>query len=269
MLRKLNILIISLFLFCNLAAQEKYEISKDYHGLAFKDFVTKAENNFHIKFYYKEEWVNDLVLGVYPDGITLSQVLDNLFTGKSIFYFIDEAGTVILTKDFAIKIPDPTISGEKNYILPTEYDDSRQGRQQAGNIVVDIGNPADRNKTGNVAISGYITNRDSREPVSGVTVFVQNLLAGAVSNENGFYSLTLPRGSHLIQFSFIGMKEKSINVNLNGAGEMNVEMNSMLIPLKETVISAQKSSAASAVRIRNGKDQYPHFQINANLNGRV
>ena len=37
------------------------------------------------------------------------------------------------------------------------------------------------------------------------------------------------------------MKEKQINVNLYGPGELNVEMNSMLIPLKETIVSAQKN----------------------------
>ncbi len=51
----------------------------------------------------------------------------------------------------------------------------------------------------------------------------------------------MPRGSYVLQFSFIGMKEKQMNVNLYGSGEINVEMNSVLIPIKETIISAQKS----------------------------
>jgi hypothetical protein len=37
------------------------------------------------------------------------------------------------------------------------------------------------------------------------------------------------------------MKEKQVNINLYGSGEMNMEMNSMLIPLKETIVSAQKN----------------------------
>ena len=32
-----------------------------------------------------------------------------------------------------------------------------------------------------------------------------------------------------------------INVNLYGSGELNVDMNTMLIPIKETIISAQKN----------------------------
>ena len=112
----------------------------------------------------------------------------------------------------------------------------------SGNSSVEIGNPAEKNKPGNVVISGYITNKDTKEPVSGVTVFVQKLSTGTISNEYGFYTLTATeRNSHLLQFSFIGMREKSVNLNLYGPGELNVDMNSVLIPLKETVVSAQKS----------------------------
>jgi hypothetical protein len=107
-------------------------------------------------------------------------------------------------------------------------------------MIIDIGNPAERNKPGTVTVSGYITNRDTKEPVPGVTIFNQRLSAGTVSNEYGFYSLTMPRGSWLLQFSFIGMKERQVNINLYSSGEMNVEMATMLIPLKETVVSAQK-----------------------------
>ncbi len=70
---------------------------------------------------------------------------------------------------------------------------------------------------------------------------MQKLSTGTISNGYGFYSINLPRGVHLLQFSFLGMREKMINVNLYGTGELNVDMNTMLIPIKETTISAQKN----------------------------
>ncbi len=96
-------------------------------------------------------------------------------------------------------------------------------------------------------ISGYVTDRDSKEPVAGATIYNQRLSAGAVTNEFGYYSLTMPRGSWMLQFTFIGMKEKQLNLNVYGPGEINVEMNSVLIPIKETIISAQKSIHASEI----------------------
>ncbi len=238
---KVQILILTLFLFPVLSAQEEMKITWNYDNLSFKDFVSKAESTYKLKFFYREEWVKDLKPGDYPGISSLTDLLDKLFRGKSLFYFIDGSGNVVITKNFAVKVPDSNISEEANYLAPTEYYDQQEKQTLAGNMFVDIGNPADKYKSGNVIISGYITNRDTKEAVAGVTVQVQKLSVGTVSNEYGFYTLNLPRGVHLVQFSFIGMKEKQINVNLYGPGDMDVEMNSMLIPLKETVISAQRN----------------------------
>jgi len=50
----------------------------------------------------------------------------------------------------------------------------------------------------------------------------------------------MPRGSHSIRFSFIGLKEKRINISLYDGGELNVQMTEVLIPLREAIVSAQK-----------------------------
>jgi hypothetical protein len=238
---KILCLILSLFIFHNLSAQEEKKEIWNYKDLTFNEFVIKAEAIYNVRFFYKDEWVKDLKPANYQGSFLLSELLDKLFNGTSLFYFIDSAGNVIITRNFAVKVSDKTDTADKNFIPPADYNNADDNRQLSGNVFNDIGNPADKNKPGEVAVSGYITDRDTKEPVAGVTVYVLKQSAGTVSNEYGFYSLTLPRGSHLMQISFIGMKEKLININLYGPGELNVEMNSMLIPLKEAVISAQKN----------------------------
>ena len=194
-----------------------------------------------MRFFFRDDWVKDLRPGDYPGISSLTEFLDLIFRDKSLYYYIDESRNVVVTKNFAVKVSRVTESGDQNYIAPTEYFDSQDKQKLSGNIFIDIGNPAERYRTGNVSISGYITNRDSKEPVAGVTVYIQKLSIGAISNEYGFYNISVPRGVHLLYFSFIGMKEKQVNVNLYGSGELNIEMNSMLIPLKETTVSAQKN----------------------------
>lgn len=234
-------LILMLLLFQSLDAQREYRITWDYNNQSFSEFASKAESLYEIRFFYKEEWVNDLRPGNFPGLNTIPELLDNLFRGNSLYYFIDRSGDVIVTKDFAVKIAAIKATKDQNYMAPTEFYESGVGEKYSENLFVDIGNPADKYKQGVVSVSGYITNRDTKEPVAGVTIFEQKLSTGTISNQYGFYTINLPRGVHLLQFSFIGMKEKQINVNLYGSGELNVEMNSMLIPLKETTISAQKN----------------------------
>jgi hypothetical protein len=238
---KVPFLLLLLLLFRTLEGQEELKITWDYKDYSFDQLASKAESAFSLRFFYKEEWVKDIRPGDYPGMTTLNELLDNLFRNRSLFYFIDENRNLIITSNFAVRTSEVTSTAEQNYIAPTEYFDSQDKEKLAGNLFVDIGNPADRYKSGNVTISGYITNRDTKEPVAGVSVLVQKLSTGTISNQYGFYSLSLPRGVHLLQFSFLGMKEKQVNVNLYGSGDMNIDMNSMLIPLKETTISAQRN----------------------------
>jgi len=228
----------SVFLF-NLSAQDEYIITWDYRNQTFKDFVVQAENIYPIKFFFRDEWIKDLRAGAYGEGITISEYLDNLLRGNSLYYYIDEEGRIVITKNFAVKVS--AQADDENFIPPAEYPDSRDSPGTAGNIFVDIGNPADKYKSGNVVISGYISDHNTKVPVSGATVYVRKLSVGTISNEYSFYSLTLPRGVHLLQFSFTGMKERMVNINLYGDGEMNIEMSSVLIPLKETVVSADRN----------------------------
>jgi hypothetical protein len=239
---KICLLLFTLSLFSKLDAQDEIKINWDYRNMTFEQFVVAAENQYDIRFFFRDEWVSSLKPGNYPGIESLTEFLDKLFSDASLFYFIDDAGNVVITKNFAVKIVDRPVTTEEgeNYIPPTDYDKASE-EDQAEITFFDIGNPADRNKPGNVMISGYVTDRDTKEPIAGTTIFVEKLGAGTITNEFGHFNLTLPRGSHLLQFSFIGMKEKQVNINLYGEGDLNIEMNSVLIPLKETVVSAQKN----------------------------
>jgi hypothetical protein len=238
---KLFFLLAILLKFTDLRAQEKDVISWNAGDMTFQEFVTKSEKLYDVRFFYKDEWIKDIVASV-PDGsFTVSALLDKILKGSSLYYFIDDKKNIIFTYNFAVRGSGKPVSEDTKYVPPSDYGENQDDSKRSGNLFYDIGNPADKNKPGDVTVTGYITDRDTKQPVSGVTVYVLQKSAGTISNEYGYYSITLPRGSHLMQFSFIGMKEKQISINLYGTGELNVEMNSMLIPIKETVISAEKN----------------------------
>ncbi len=244
-----------------LGAQEKYKISSNFKDVPFIDFVSEVERILPVKFFYIEEWVKDLRLGDYPDCTSLSCVMDNLLRGTTLYYYIDTFGNVVITSNYAVKVTATSEEKNNKFLPPTDYSSSAENQRTTGNTSVEIGNPAEKNKPGNVIISGYINNKDTKETVSGVTVFIQQLKAGSISNEYGFYTLTLPRGVHILQFSFIGMREKIVNLNLYGPGELNVEMNSILIPLKETVVSAQKSMTLQRFEVGAEKINITSFKL--------
>ena len=110
-------------------AQKDIQISWNYEGLSFKDFASKAETFNHLSFFYRDEWVSDLKMGPFQGPVLLSELLTNLFNGKSLYFFMDESGNVIVTKNFAIKTPGLTETKDKKFIPPTEYYES-QARSQ-------------------------------------------------------------------------------------------------------------------------------------------
>ncbi|MBI5010649.1 MAG: carboxypeptidase-like regulatory domain-containing protein, partial [Bacteroidia bacterium] len=239
---KIFLLIAFGFLYFTLHAQEQVKVLWKPGNMSFDNFVSEAEKLYGVRFFYNEEWTRDIFTSIPEGRFTLSELLDRVLGGRSLFYYTDDRNNIILTLNFAIKDPGKIVDSEGDKYSPSiDINVSPDDGKTSDNMFIDIGNPADRNKPGTVALTGYITDRDTKLPVSGVTVYVLKESAGSISNEYGYYSITLPRGSHLIQYTFIGMKEKQVSVNLYGSGDLNIEMNSVLIPIKETVVSAEKN----------------------------
>src|SRR4030042_5260977 len=172
-----------LLIFPAIHSQENYVIDWDFAGQSFEDFVLKAESRYPVKFFYNEEWVQSLTLGSSRDKRMLNEILDTLLKGNSIYYYTSNAGNIILTRNFAIKSVKEKPDEGRSYIPGMDYSGSGGVKSVSGNLVVDIGNPADRNKTGSVTISGYITNQVTKETVAGVTVYIPKLSAGTISND--------------------------------------------------------------------------------------
>jgi len=242
-------------------SQEKYVIDWDFTGQSFEDFVLQAEQRHPVRFFYNKEWVKNLTLGSYGEKRMLSEILDTLFKGESIYYYALESGNIILTRYFAIKTVEDRQSENQSFIPGMDYSENEAVKSSVGNLVVEIGNPADRGKQGNVTISGYITNQVTKETVAGVTVYIPKLSAGTISNAYGFYSLSVPRGNYSVIFTFIGMKERTVDLNLYGSGELNLDMVSVLIPLKEAVITAEKDITLQRLEVGVEKINITSFRL--------
>lgn len=92
-------------------------------------------------------------------------------------------------------------------------------------------------------ISGYINEKGSRENIPGVTVYVPKLKVGTASNNYGFFSITLPKDSIEIFFSYVGFKAKKMNLFLDKNINLNVELGTE--DLQEVTVSAEQTRKIS------------------------
>ena len=95
-----------------------------------------------------------------------------------------------------------------------------------------------------LTVSGILKDSKTGETLIGATVKVKELTAtGAVSNEYGFYSITLPPGKYTLLFSYLGYASKEVPVNLTASQKLNVELSDETKEVGEVVVTGEKTNA--------------------------
>jgi hypothetical protein len=66
-----------------------------------------------------------------------------------------------------------------------------------------------------LTISGTVYDQRDNETLIGVSVYFPELNSGTTTNEYGFYSITIPKGTHKIQVSYLGYTTIIESINLS------------------------------------------------------
>jgi hypothetical protein len=116
----------------------------------------------------------------------------------------------------------------------------------------------------NYTISGYVQDNESGENLIGVSIYDKNTFKGTVTNQYGFYSLTLEEGKYDIIYSFIGLESVTKNIILTKDTRINISLESNAILTDEVIVTGEKldknvtSSNMSQVKIEvNNIKQLP------------
>lgn len=102
----------------------------------------------------------------------------------------------------------------------------------------------------NATITGVITDSETKDYLAGTTVVIKGITKGTITDANGKYTLFIPTGKQVVQFSFVGYKTQEFEVNLK-ANEVKT-LNLVLKPdaniLNEVLISAQAKGQTAAIK---------------------
>jgi len=85
------------------------------------------------------------------------------------------------------------------------------------------------------SVKGSVVDAETGEPLPGVNVIVQGTSIGTTTDLQGNYSVTVPRGSNQLVFSYIGMKNKTVGIN---SSIINVGLETDVQELSEVVVTA-------------------------------
>lgn len=89
-----------------------------------------------------------------------------------------------------------------------------------------------------VTLSGKIAASESNESLIGVTIYIEALEKGAITNVYGYYSITVPAGEYKISYSYIGFNTVTETINLTTDTTKNIELSENPESLNEVIIEA-------------------------------
>ena len=225
-------------------------------NLSFEQFVREVETQTDYRFFYNLRDVDSIRVNYEKSGQKLPAVLQEVLQGMSLYYAIDAKRQVFITPERAIRTELPigffdrgnsTSEGDTNVV---DYLAEKEKRRiTLETRLFNIGRATNPVRPGNANLAGHIRNAASGEPVIGVAVYIDKPRIGVVTDQFGYYSITLPRGRHELRVRSIGMKDTKRQIMLYSDGKLEIEMEDDVIALKEVVIEAEKDVNVSGLQM--------------------
>lgn len=258
----LNRILICSILVLALSASEAQKrsgppVSAEYNGATVEEFVRDMEAKTSYKFLYDPGQLDSLRFNGRFIDKPFTLVLDQLFANSGYYYAIDN-NRVILTKGRPLYAGLP--KGFQSY-QPDRADSLRGGTDEEGalrrkqpiavleNKVYEIGSRATESRNSTVRLAGFIRDIKTGEPLPGVSVMVEKMNMGIATDQYGFYSLTLPKGRHVLNIQSLGKRDSRRQVQLWSDGKLDIELQEQIISLKEVVISSSKASNIKSLQL--------------------
>lgn len=92
-----------------------------------------------------------------------------------------------------------------------------------------------------IILSGIISDKNSNETLIGVNIFFPELKIGVTTNEYGFYSITIPKGKHQIQISYLGYQTVNETIDFSQNTRSNWQLSNQNNQLNEVIITDNRT----------------------------
>jgi len=256
-IRKIVSIIVLLIITSSLRGQEN-NLSFQFDRILFSDLVDTIEKKVPVKIYYSPRWTDSLTLSVNAGNTNIEGVLDNALRREGLLFMITEDNKIILSKGYSIKTGfgreykeylkrNYAEASRSEFLRPaTEADDSNISDEYR---LFTIGRRSATSKPEQVTLSGVVTDASDGEAIPGAVIYVEKLKAGAMTNNVGFYSISLPPGQYHFEYRMIGMKTAGRNVRIFSDGSLDVALAASTSQLDEVIVSANRENNVRNNRI--------------------
>jgi hypothetical protein len=227
------------------------KISLELTNASLFSLVEKIESQTYFHLFYDSSSLGNFTISYTTAPKKITTALAEIFTPLDIQFYFDNQNNIFLTKSklLSLAIDDYFFSGKKQTSLNVNkdlaFDNEEIGPIQEALVdkkVYEIGDKTLSGSQNIITLAGYIKDSKTGEPVGGSSVYIDNPKIGATTDQYGFYSISLPKGRHILNIQSIGMRDVKRQIVLYSNGNMDVDLQGSIMSLKRVVISAQKIS---------------------------
>jgi hypothetical protein len=187
-------------------------------------FFEELESKQEVRFYFINEWLQNISFNESYEGQTLSYALSDLFLGTDLNFVSFNDHTIVIVKD-------PTQAIQRQQSITS----AKRELRKVDKVVIGKESTQQR-KSQRITLFGTVLDGKTKEPLIGANIYVEDSNLGAVADSEGKYSITLQSGQHLIRFTFVNYEEKLIDVTANEGGVLNLELEESAKVLDEVVV---------------------------------
>lgn len=281
MIRFTGILILLLFISMKLKAQNPpIPVNLNFNAKLLTDLIKYIEWKENVKFFYLNKWIKDLRVKQSTMPSSLEEILKETMAGTDLTYFADNRRNIILVFHDRIESslpgfvtnPDDMTGKEKvdsvyRTFIRKERNDSTISSPGNQNNIVTLGIPGSGAKGGISIISGFVYEQETGQPVTGASVYINDLNLGTATDQYGYYVLSIPDGDHVLRLSYLGRKEEITYLRIFGNGSLNFTMEEKLIELRGVVVKVEKDNKVSGLNQGLEKVDIQNIRLNSSSMG--
>jgi hypothetical protein len=201
-------------------------ISGNYQNASITDFFKQIENNYPVKFYYETEWMQDFRFSSNFKNTLLKSALEEIFMNTPYLFESVQNSIIFLPKE-AVALA----TGEMEIL----------NRGRASDNLITVGDIKVAGKSRKATIHGKVTSSKGDEPVVGAEIQVPDTKYGAVTDQNGNFTIEVPTGILNLKINGIGFEELVLTVKLLSDGKLDVQLPEKSIKIDEVVISGTRA----------------------------
>lgn len=235
-------------------------VDRDFNSRTLTELIHSLEANNEIKFFYLKEWTDSINIVQRTTPATLRNILNESLIKTNLSYFADSNGNVILSYRYRIGSTLPpfllaeTPENIKDTILPEESSFSRKELpasvpSSSQQEIITIGTTGGVVQNSLPVISGVALEKETGQPVIGAIIFINDLNLGTITDQYGYYLLSVPPGKHDLIVKYMGRKNLELKILVKSSGTLNLTLEERILELKGIVISADKELNVRGLQI--------------------